>query len=130
MTRTASRFVQTNPAATFSHLCFSASRDTMGSYTLFVPKGSGQVLEPSLFGAEQVAGGGDADREGAGAVARGVGEDLEGDAVAEGEEVGDDVLGGEAEADDALLLLAVENRGDVGAGALEELTDLFLDVGV
>ena len=46
-----------------------------------------------LLGAEQVARRGDADRECAGAVARGVGERLQGEAVAEREEVGDDVLG-------------------------------------
>src|SRR6185503_14470482 len=77
-----------------------------------------------LLGAEQVPRRGDADGKGAGAVARGIRERLQGVPVAEREEVGDDVLRREAEADDALLVLAAQNLRDVGAGPLEELADL------
>src|SRR6202000_3569583 len=54
----------------------------------------------------------------------------EGEAVGDGEEVGDDGLGFEAEAEDALVFLAAEDFGDVGAGRLEELADLVLDLRV
>ena len=63
-------------------------------------------------------------------VAARVAKGLEGEAVGDGEEVGDDGLGVEAEAEDALVLLGAEDGGDVGAGRLEELADLVLDVGV
>ena len=60
----------------------------------------------------------------------GIRERLQGEAVADREEVGDDRLGVEAEAEHALALLRLEDVGDVGAGALEELADLVLDLGV
>jgi hypothetical protein len=79
---------------------------------------------------EQVSGGGGAYGEGLGDVAARVGEGLEGEAVGDGEEVGDHRLGVEAEAEDALVFLRPQDLGDVGAGGGEELADLVLDVGV
>ncbi len=60
----------------------------------------------------------------------GLGEGLQGEAVADREEEADDRLGVVAEAEHALALLRLEDLGDVGAGAVEELADLALDVGV
>ena len=81
-------------------------------------------------GDEEEAGRGGAGGEGRGDVAARVAEGLEGEAVGDGEEVGDDGLGVEAEAEDALVFLGAEDVGDVGAGRLEELADLVLDVRV
>ena len=57
-----------------------------------------QRAQSALLADEQVAGGGGAGGEGAAVVAARVGERLQGEAVADGEEVGDDRLGVEAEA--------------------------------
>src|ERR1700754_4102652 len=83
-----------------------------------------------LLGDEQEAGRGGAGGEGAAVVARGVRERLQGEAVAEREEIGDDGVGVEAHAQHALAFLGPQDGGDVRAGALEELADLALDVGV
>src|SRR6201999_320476 len=85
---------------------------------------------PLSVGDEEVAGRGGAGGEGRVDVAARVTESLEGEAVGDGEEVGDDGLGVEAEAEDSLVFLAAEDFGDVGAGRLEELADLVLDLRV
>ena len=84
----------------------------------------------ALLADEQVAGRGRAGGERGADVTVGIGEGLEGEAVADREQVGDDRLGVVAEAEHALALLRLEHLGDVGAGAVEELADLVLDFGV
>ena len=79
---------------------------------------------------EQVTGRGGGDGEARRCCRARVGECLQGEAVGDREEVGDDRLGVVAEVEHALALLRAQHLGDVGAGALEELADLVVDLGI
>src|SRR6185312_14716130 len=84
----------------------------------------------SLLRNEQVPSGGGAGGEGLAAVALGIREGLQREAVAVREQVGDDRLRLETQLQHALALLGVEYLGHVRARPLEQLADLALDVGV
>src|SRR4051794_38899818 len=76
-------------------------------------RGRNSAAGSALLGDQQVATGGRCYGEAAADVALGVGECLQGEAVGDREEEGDDLLGVVAELQHALLFLGAQDVGDV-----------------